>query len=787
MVGAQAAMNPTEQASTAGRSLGAAVFWAVTLACAAAYWVNVGVVLDDAYVYLRVAENMAHTGKPLFNADDTFNITTSPLWMLVVSGLAIATPVGALVLACKFVFVACLIGASRLLAGVVRSESSILAGLSAAPIFFSASMPTLAGMETGLCLLTAVGLIWSFRRDDQWTPIWAALFYLSRPEGAVLGIVIAGAVFVRALLRKSVVVDLKRYAVSLAIAIVLAGAWHVWYWLQFHSLTPATANIKTMQGHSGWSKFAESWSLHTSLVYDPKDHWWFNALRAPTAILGLAALAWKRWELVVWPVLHFAVFAALGVAYYHWYFYPIDFVLALSVVTGMAVVLQAGVRLAGRKRAGVLAALATLALFPAVVFGLPNSRTATLASIGLRPGPAFPDTRFAAYADLAKTMSDSMGGKPFTLLSHEIGVFGFLMPTASVRDVVGLATPISSPKDLWNWQKQIAAFEPDFLLWPFPNPQHTRAFERANGSPIAYVILQAEGGYTLYRRLDPTNPEDAKTADALDRVVKLRAGLISAGAPADPVDIEGEIALFTHAPAKLIVARPDGAAGALVGFGYRPDAWAPGNAPDGARFLFKDADTGAVLFQQVLDPIGHESDRGPRKVVIPAPGKQLEISIDTLSSSNWDWTYLLPPVWLAPEAYESSRSTGGIAVAASAWDGTCPTAQAVTARLDRNRLAGWVDEATARPGGRTFLRGWAADIAHGSPARMVVVMRDGKVVGCGPTGGARPDVAQAEKSPGLESSGFGFEVPGVLAQAAGLRDSVLAQMADGAFATVSVR
>lgn len=731
---------------------GFVAFWLVTFSCATLYWVNTSVYLDDAYVYLRVAENAVRTGAPVFNAGDTFNITTSPLWMAVTTLLARVASAGALPLVVKVAFVATLVAAARMLAALARPHSRVVAALSAVPIFFSASMPTLAGMETGVCLFTGLGLIWSYLRRDRWTPVWMALVYLARPEGAVFAAAIGAVIAVSALTRRQVRPALTKYGPAIAIAAILVLAWHAWFFATFHSLTSATANVKTLQGDAGWVRFAAAWQNHLKLVYDPADPAWINMLRLPISIVGLILIVWRCWPLLLWPILHFTVFSALGVAYYHWYYYPVDLVVALSLVVGVSV----GAQVLSNRLGGIRTVAALAVAVPIAFFVLPNARAAALAAVGATPRPAFGDARYATYLEFSKAMNSAAGQRQFTLLSHEIGIFGFLMPSANIRDVVGLATPVSSASEFWNWAKQVAAFNPDFLLWPFPGAPDTQIYRTGNGDYVRYRVFRRSGAFTLYRR-DDGGPD---AQEVWREVKELQGDVVSAGAPSEPIEIGDRVVVFAHAPAEVVLDRPPTAVGMRIAFGYRPDAYAPGNNPDGARFIITDASSGEVLLDRVVDPLGSPADRGPQDAVVATTARRVGLRIDPLGTTSYDWTYVSPPTWLDAAALRrglaEQQARTSSEPAATPKD-ACPQPDRASIEV-RGNLRGSLDGASPRPDGRTLLRGWAADPVRQAPATLVVAMQGGKVIGCGPTGFSRPDVARATNADALAASGFQFEV-----------------------------
>ena len=75
------------------------------------------------------------------------------------------------------------------------------------------------------------------------------------------------------------------------------------------------------------------------------------------------------------------------------------------------------------------------------------------------------------------------------------------------------------------------------------------------------------------------------------------------------------------------------------------------------------------------------------------------------------------------------------------------------------RFEGAVD-LVSKPGKRTFIEGWAADLERGERPRQIVVYRDGKFLVALGTNRKRPDVAEHYDDPRLLQTGFRGTVPG---------------------------
>ncbi len=635
----------------------AGVFW-VLVAVSVAVFAGIGVRLDDAYVYFRVAEHLAETGRPFFNEGDAFTITTSPAWLLMTTALAKVAPAMLPTLS-KALFISFLVAASVTARAILRLKLPVLGALAAIPVFFAPNMLSLVGMETSFALFVGLALILSFQRRDRWTPLWAVLFYLARPEGLILAGILGAALVILAIREHSLLERLRFYGAALALGGILAGAWHVWLLQVCGSLLPVSADAKILQGAAGWTTFVQAWPMHVAVIWGQGDQLWLNLLRLAIALVGGLAIARVSWPLMAWPVGHFVLYAALGVAYYHWYYYVIDFVLTLSAVAGVAVLLGQVARLLGLgdKRAGVVAVALSAALL--TIVALPTSRVQL---VGLLEGRAESENaRFSSYTRLAEAMRRATGDKPFTLLTHEIGILGWLLPQATVRDVVGLATPVETPADLWNWAEQVRVFAPEFILTPFSTHGQPQVYTRSDGSLVRYDVFLADAKWTVLRAQDPSSQAAADFREEERRARALIASAVSVGAPAEIFPLEGALAILAHAPARFELTPPVGASGLELEFGYRTGSGLQGHETDGARFSVIDVATRRTLYGRQLDPTVEPADRQGQRAVVPLRGGRIEIRIDPLATAKWDLTYLKPVRWMYPARvkWTAGCSSGG--------------------------------------------------------------------------------------------------------------------------------
>ncbi|WP_336027878.1 hypothetical protein [Geodermatophilus sp. FMUSA9-8] len=278
--------------------------------------------IDDAYITLSYARNLAeefHWGLTPFR---TANSATSPLNVLVL-GLAafvVRDPVWGL--GVVFVVLTALqaLGLARLARRLDLSRGAAVAAtalLLLSPLFLA-----IVGMEMTLALTLAV---WATVAAAERRPVLfgalAALLVLTRVDLAVVPLVLLLAT--PGLLRRTHVV--------LGTALLVAAPWYVFSWVALGALVPDTLVIKTVStGAWGPWDFANGWQLY--LERYPAA----TVLAAIPALAGLLAL-------VVWPfvrrrarwaglgpvvalgaagVLHAVAYSLLAPPPFHWYYAP---------------------------------------------------------------------------------------------------------------------------------------------------------------------------------------------------------------------------------------------------------------------------------------------------------------------------------------------------------------------------------------------------------------------------------------------------------------------------------
>jgi hypothetical protein len=309
--------------------------FAVGVLAAATFVLLRTALVDDAYITLAYARNVALHGTWGLLSDVTSNTATSPLWVLLLS--AVTAVVRRPVLALGILHVLVAIGLTLTLTSAARRTGlpAWLGPAAAVAIGVNPLLLSSVGLESAfLVLLCALLLLAAIRGQALFFGLVAGGVFLTRMDA---GVVIA----VLFLLTPAL---LRRFFVAIPAALVVVLPWMVWSWFFLGSAVPDTVVIKTLQGKwgqydvtNGAQMYVEVYGITAVLAFLP-------------VVLGgvgwcvLAAVGWtgRRSEGPrVWPwltfgiagVAHYVALSVLGVPPYHWYYAVL---VACSTVTGVA-------------------------------------------------------------------------------------------------------------------------------------------------------------------------------------------------------------------------------------------------------------------------------------------------------------------------------------------------------------------------------------------------------------------------------------------------------------------
>lgn len=322
------------------RAAWVAVIVALVVRLVDLFWTNA--TIDDAYITMRVARNLATGAGMVFNPGEHVQASSSPLWLLIMAAcwglwgegaLLAGRLIGALGDSLVPLALGSLIGGAGLLpesaknAGASRqvlNMAAIGAGLIYAVFPTSASI-TARGLETGMyTALIAFAFAALGRNRYHWATTFGALAAFTRPDGAlVLGVVLAGIW----------IADKRMPWRDILLAVAILMPYLLFAFVYFGTPIPQTVIAKAVLQRSA----AEQWEEFLKRFF----------FGVPQLVFGLMALAgWiQSWRsrvqtrpLLIWAALYVASFSTLA-SWWPWYLPP--FVIVYCLGLGFAVVLLA--------------------------------------------------------------------------------------------------------------------------------------------------------------------------------------------------------------------------------------------------------------------------------------------------------------------------------------------------------------------------------------------------------------------------------------------------------------
>lgn len=335
-------MTSASRARCAARSNapeGIAAAWlcvGTAVAAVVAFWLVRGALIDDAYITLAYARNLAAHGHWGLIPTETANSATSPLNVLLLGGAtALLRPFAGVrpLWGLGLVFV----GTAAALAWWWVRIAAELRLPTAAPVLgvalvlLNPFVLSATGLEVLLIPAVLTGMLAAGVRGRPMAfGVLAGLALLTRVDLIVFVVPMAlASAGVR-----------KRLWISIGAAMIVALPWFAWSWWTFGSAIPDTFVIKTLQ-----RSFGQFTYLNGMRLYWGRDALATGVTVAP-AVLGFAAtLAWAgRWlarrggsellpaaALAAGGVGYFGVYVLLGVPPYQWYYVPTFAALATSL------------------------------------------------------------------------------------------------------------------------------------------------------------------------------------------------------------------------------------------------------------------------------------------------------------------------------------------------------------------------------------------------------------------------------------------------------------------------
>lgn len=433
-------------------------------------------IIDDAFITFRYARNLLEGHGFAYNAGEPVLGTTTPLFTLLLAGLALPWggaqanfPQIAVVVSALADSLSCV-----LLYQLGRKLGSPAAGLASALAWAVAPFSVtfaIGGLETSVYVLLLLSLMWAFlnARIVLAAGLGAAAI-LTRPDAVLLvGLVLAW----HGLCSRPHILQAgfwRHNAKAIATFLLPLLAWALWAGLYFGSPLAQSVSAKSnayrveplaMLSHMV-NHFATPFMEHLSFG----ANWLYVGLWLYPFLFIIGAMASYRRQasslpFALFPWVHFIVFSIGNPLVFRWYLTPPLPFYFLFVALGASQLVAAALRPAPtqRRSAGRAALAALLVLLPMLSLlrgwvRLPEQPPA-------RPAPSISwiqlERLYEEAAGLLQAHAASRA-QPITLAAADVGVLGYRLPEMRILDLVGL-----NSKETLPYYPLDAAYYGDFL------------------------------------------------------------------------------------------------------------------------------------------------------------------------------------------------------------------------------------------------------------------------------------------------------------------------------------
>lgn len=377
--------------------------------------------IDDMYIGLRYAAELAAGHGLVFNAGERVMGISAPLCVALMGlGGRLGFDLTAVGRFLSLVPLTVMVAVLQLLAvRVLRPGMALVTGLAVA-LFPTMPFTADSGMDTSISMLAVYGTFWALAAERWWAAgTLSAVAVLNRPDGALAAAVAFGYVWFR---------DRKQVYKIIAPNLLLVGPWLAYASWFYGSPIPHSIVAKQANHHN------PPWEIAGKVLV-------VMALIAPVSIaaIGGAVQAWRRRSplrvMTAWMGLYLAglIWSRIDPFLFIWYLGPLAPGWVLLAADGVE---QAGVGLAARKPGWTRAARAApiaLMVAAAIVFGaLVMPLQVFLKNIGY--------TRADRYLAIGYWLRARMlPGQ--TVLVGECGALSYALRGYHILDVSGLNSP----------------------------------------------------------------------------------------------------------------------------------------------------------------------------------------------------------------------------------------------------------------------------------------------------------------------------------------------------------
>jgi hypothetical protein len=411
--------------------------------------------IDDAYIFLRYAHNIARGYGYVYNIGSPVEGATSTSWTLALAAIDwIGLPLERATEALSFGLELAIVGLVWL--KLYRQQRSLAATSVALAVLLLAEtwrLSILMGLETGLYALLLVGLLAALLWPEAGTPSWrsagpiGALLLLTRPESILtLGLVAGWLIFYFGRWRRA---DTLAIVLIWALALLLVTGWR---FITFGELVPNSVIAKSLP-IQGYADPATIWpraraGIEYVLAW-AKPIWW-ALLLAAAGLLGMLRREPAQallFVLLLAPTLAVAVLSGGDWMPFSRLLTPLMPLVALLAAAAVQAILDSPLlrrreQLAIGLGRGVAAGLDRQTLFGVLAIGA-SLAACCVAVLQHDPRPIFqqPPGRFVTcYTAIGLALAPALATD--TVIAPEgIGRIGYLLPDTRIFDFFGLVEP----------------------------------------------------------------------------------------------------------------------------------------------------------------------------------------------------------------------------------------------------------------------------------------------------------------------------------------------------------
>jgi len=487
--------------------------------CSILYYGYANLNLDDSFIHLRIARNVAEGYGPVWNIGDKFYNATSPLWVMILS-ISFILDIDPIFYAILIYYLFLLFSSFLLFLLIEESNIKEFSPLAPIIIFLSPIGFQFIGMETALLVFLLLLLTYLYIKGYSLNLIMflGGLLVLVRGEGIIFVLLILlDFLFLNKFRnyqgKNSLFIKVKRLLLPILFFLLPLVSCYLYIYIKTSAFLPVTLKAKILQGKSGlfWQPY---YKKIFSIILETLNN---NPVALTFASLGLFQIIQNTGFILIllFVIIQSIAYSIMQVAGYGWYYYGVILITNICFWLGFAYMFKYLYNSVKNKAFLIKSIYIFTVIYSSFYYCKPYI-------IPLKHNLGIPiqdrkDSRRIAYEDISeylKRISDNVENK--TVLTDEIGILGYYLKDFRIYDELGLTDPEFTIEKIHNWDFYVQKFEPYFLVRNYiPNQPEILCFS-FNNSTIFYKKIYTANStfpsqlYIKYYQFSNRNLEDFK-------------------------------------------------------------------------------------------------------------------------------------------------------------------------------------------------------------------------------------------------------------------------------------